>query len=100
MFASPGRRVEAMPTGRAGIRWKYGWRHELYLRRMWSFLRRQLNYFLIGFVVGFVIYLFLRYDADDILLGIVIGAVTGLALSIALFALERRFPDRGPASLD
>jgi cell division protein FtsW (lipid II flippase) len=60
---------------------------------MWSFFRRQLNYFLIGFIIAFVIYLFIRYDADDILLGVVIGAVAGVALSIGLYLLERRFPE-------
>ncbi|MCC7364735.1 MAG: hypothetical protein IT303_10210 [Dehalococcoidia bacterium] len=61
---------------------------------MWSFFRRQLNYFLIGFVVAFVIYLFIRYSADGVLLGVVIGAVSGLALSTGIFMLERRFPDK------
>ena len=63
---------------------------------MWQFLRRQLNYFLIGFVVSFVVYLFIRYDADDVLLGVVIGIGCGLALSIGLFMLERRFPNAAP----
>lgn len=67
---------------------------------MWSFLRRQLNYFLLGFVASFLVYLFIRYNANDIILGIVIGAVSGLLLSIGLFLLERRFPDRGPAAED
>lgn len=60
---------------------------------MWHFLRRQLTYFLVGFVITFVIYLFVRFNADAVLLGLVIGAVGGLALAAALFWLERRFPD-------
>jgi ABC-type lipoprotein release transport system permease subunit len=63
---------------------------------MWSALRRFANYFLIGFVVSFVIYLFIRFDADKIFLGIVIGVVCGVALAIGIGVLERRFPERTP----
>jgi len=63
---------------------------------MWTFLRRQFTYFLIGFIVTFVIYLFVRFDADQVVLGVVIGAVGGAVLAIALFLLERRFPDETP----
>ncbi|MCK9517649.1 MAG: hypothetical protein M0R74_01285 [Dehalococcoidia bacterium] len=63
---------------------------------MWSFLRRQLNYFLIGFIAGFVVYLFARYDADDIFIGVLIGIGAGLVLTAALFFLERRFPEVRP----
>ncbi len=63
---------------------------------MWTRLRRLLNYFLIGFVITFVIYLFVRYNADQIILGIVIGAVGGTALTIAIMFLERRFPEQNP----
>jgi cell division protein FtsW (lipid II flippase) len=65
---------------------------------MWSFLRRQALYFLVGFVVSFIIYLFVRFDFDKIILGVVIGAGVGLAVSIGVFMLERRFPDRSEAS--
>lgn len=64
---------------------------------MGKFLRRQLTLFLVGFVVAFVIYLFVRFDADKILLGVVIGFVAGIALCIALIVLQRRFPDETPA---
>jgi len=60
---------------------------------MWHFLRRELTYFLVGFVITFVIYLFVRFNADAVLLGLVVGAVGGLALAAGLFWLERRFPD-------
>jgi hypothetical protein len=63
---------------------------------MWSFLRRQFLYFLVGFVATFVIYLFVRFDADKVLLGVAIGAVGGIVLAIVLFALERRFPEQVP----
>jgi mannose/fructose/N-acetylgalactosamine-specific phosphotransferase system component IIC len=65
---------------------------------MWSFLRRQFLYFLIGFVLTFVIYLFVRFDADKVLLGVAIGAVGGILAAIVLFALERRFPEQTPTS--
>lgn len=57
------------------------------MRRFWGF-------FLIGFIITFVIYLFVRYDADQILLGIVIAVGGGVLLAAAIFALERRFPER------
>ncbi len=61
---------------------------------MWSFLRRQFLYFLVGFVVSFVIYLFVRFDADKVILGVGVGIIGGLVLSVLLFLLERRFPDQ------
>jgi ABC-type nitrate/sulfonate/bicarbonate transport system permease component len=64
---------------------------------MWSFLRRQFLYFLIGFVVAFIIYIFARFDSDKVLLGILISALVGLVLSGFLFYLERRFPDKTDA---
>lgn len=63
---------------------------------MWTRLRRLLNYFLIGFVITFVIYLFARYNTDEIVLGIVIGAVGGAVATIIIVLLERRFPDESP----
>lgn len=60
---------------------------------MWHFLRRQLTYFLIGFVLTFVVYLFVRFEADDVLLGLVIGAGGGILVMAGLFWLERRFPE-------
>jgi hypothetical protein len=65
---------------------------------MWQFLRRQLLYFLVGFVVTFIIYLFVRFSADAVMLGVAIGIVGGAATAIGLFALERRFPgeQKGP----
>lgn len=61
---------------------------------MRKFLRRQLTYFLIGFVVAFIIYLFVRYDADDIVLGVVISAFAGITTCAALIYLDRKFPDQ------
>jgi len=60
---------------------------------MRRFVRRQLTYFLIGFVITFVGYLFVRFDADKVILGVVIGAGGGIALGMALGWLEHKFPD-------
>ena len=64
---------------------------------MRKFFRKQLTYFLIGFVIAFVIYLFVRYNADQIILGVVIGAGGGVGVSAVMWYLERRFPDDEPA---
>jgi cell division protein FtsW (lipid II flippase) len=61
---------------------------------MWSFLRRRLLWFLIGFVIAFLVYLFIRYNVDQIVLGMVIAAGGGLGLTVVIFYLERRFPDK------
>ncbi len=63
---------------------------------MRKFFRKQLTYFLIGFVIAFVIYLFVRYNADAILLGVVIGAGGGLGVCAVMAYLSRRFPDDDP----
>ncbi len=60
---------------------------------MGRFFRRQLTYFLIGFVIAFVIYLFVRFNADQIILGVVIGAGAGVGLCVGIALLERRFQD-------
>jgi mannose/fructose/N-acetylgalactosamine-specific phosphotransferase system component IIC len=64
------------------------------LEAMWIALRRYTNYFLVGFVVAFLIYLFVRYDADEIIVGIVISACVGILLCLVIFILERRFPEQ------
>ncbi len=60
---------------------------------MRRFFRKQLTYFLIGFTVAFILYLFIRFDANDVILGVVIGAATGIVLCLAIAIMERRFPD-------
>ena len=52
-----------------------------------------LALFLTGFIITFLIYLFIRYNVDSIILGAVIGAVGGAALVAAAMYLDRRFPD-------
>jgi len=61
---------------------------------MWTALRRFWQYFLIGFIVTFLIYLFVRYDADEIILGVFIAVAGGVVLAAVIFLLERRFPER------
>lgn len=59
-----------------------------------TFLRRQLLYFLVGFLIAFIIYLFVRFDPDEVLLGVVISAVVGVVVSGVFVFLHRRFPDQ------
>jgi hypothetical protein len=62
---------------------------------MWTTLQQFWRYFSIGFIIAFVIYLFVRWDADQVILGMVISAVVGLALGIALLFLQHRYPEPG-----
>ncbi|GIW13848.1 MAG: hypothetical protein KatS3mg062_1287 [Tepidiforma sp.] len=54
-------------------------------------LRPYLNAFLLGFVVTFVIFLFVRFNASDVVLGLVIGAVGGGAALALYIYLNRKF---------
>ncbi len=60
---------------------------------MWTFLRRESRFFTIGFIVTFIVTLFIRFDPTDVLTSIAIGAAGGLILAIVLWYLERKFPD-------
>lgn len=60
---------------------------------MFHFLRRYTTFFLWGFVITFLVYLFVRFDADKIVTGAVIAAVGGLIVGVAVFMLERRYPE-------
>lgn len=64
---------------------------------MWTFFHRAWRFFSIGFIVGLIVSLFILVDTDDLLLSIGIGAATGVVLTVAIFALERRFPDEPQA---
>jgi len=66
---------------------------------MWATLRRFWHFFLVGFIVTFVVYVFVRLDKDKILLGLLLAVVVGLVLSIGLALLERRFPDHTPPQI-
>ncbi len=50
---------------------------------------------MVGFIVSFVIYLFIKIGANDVLWGLAVGAGGGLVVSIAFFLLERKFPESG-----
>jgi hypothetical protein len=63
---------------------------------MYHFLRKQLTIFLLGFVVAFVVYLFVQFDVNKVVLGLVISAAVGVILVIALYFLERQFPEQIP----
>lgn len=50
-------------------------------------LRRYTNVALLGFIATFVVFLFVRFDADEVVLGIVISLAGGaVALAIFIFA--------------
>ena len=54
-------------------------------------LRPYVNAFLLGFIVTFIAFLFLRFNASDVVLGVVIGAMGG-ALALVLYGyLNRKF---------
>lgn len=58
---------------------------------MQKFFRRQLTIFLVGFVIAFVIYLFIRFSADTVLLGVVIGAAVGIGTCFAVAFVNRKY---------
>ncbi len=58
---------------------------------MFRALRRYLNAALIGFIITFVIYLFVRFDPDKILLGIVISLIGAAGSLVAYVYLDRKF---------
>lgn len=55
-----------------------------------------VQFFLIGFIITFLIYLFIKFGADDVLLGVLIGLGGGLAACIIVAFLEKRFPEQTP----
>ena len=65
---------------------------------MYQFFRKQLTIFLVGFVVAFIIYLFVRFDVDKVVLGVVIAAVVGVVGNIGLYFLEKQFPEQVPGT--
>ncbi len=65
---------------------------------MWRTIRQATLYFLVGFTVAFLIYLFIRFDPGRVLVGIAIGAGAGVVLAAVMLWLEHRYPDR-PASV-
>ena len=63
------------------------------MRTLMLRVRQQAAYFLAGFVIAFIIYLLIRYDFDDIILGAVIGVGGGIAVLVVANMLNKRFPD-------
>lgn len=61
---------------------------------MMHFIRRRLLWFLIGFVAAFLVYLFIKFDANEIFEGLSIAVAVGFGVSVLVFFLERRFPDK------
>lgn len=64
---------------------------------MGRFVRKQALFFMIGFVVVFVIYLFIQFDSDDVIKGIFISLLGGAAGAVGFNILERRVGNDTPA---
>ena len=63
-------------------------------------LRRYLNVALIGFIITFVAYLFIRFDPDKVVLGVVI-ALVGAAVALTLYVwADRKFGGGEPELYD
>jgi hypothetical protein len=60
---------------------------------MWSFIRHEATYFLVGFILTSVVYLKFKLSWNEVVVGLAIGAVGGLVVAGGIFWLERRFPD-------
>ena len=60
---------------------------------MWTFLRRQVRIFMIGFIVASIVTLFIVAERNEILWTVIVGAAGGAGLVVVLYFLERRFPD-------
>lgn len=65
---------------------------------MMAWIRREALYVLSGFVVTFLIYLFIVFDADKVTRGMGIGLLGGAGVAILIFVLERWIPGRGDKS--
>lgn len=65
---------------------------------MFAWIRREALYVLSGFVVTFLIYLYIVFDADEVTRGLGIGLLGGAGVAILIFVLERWVPGRGDKS--
>jgi VanZ family protein len=61
---------------------------------VWNRIRHATLYFLLGFTVAFVIYLFIRFNADQVLVGMALGSAVGVLVAALLLWLEYRYPDQ------
>ncbi len=67
---------------------------------MFAALRRYLNAILIGFIITFVIYLFVRFDPDKIITGIVISLVGGAVALVLYVFLDKKLSPGEPVLYD
>ncbi|MGE0599706.1 MAG: hypothetical protein AB7J35_11455 [Dehalococcoidia bacterium] len=67
---------------------------------MFAALRRYLNAILIGFIITFVLYLFIRFDPDKIITGIVISLVGGAVALVLYVYLDKKFAPAEPELYD
>ncbi len=67
---------------------------------MFHALRRYLNAAFIGFIVTFVIYLFVRFDPDKVVLGIVISLVGAAVTLIVYIYLDKKLGGKDPDLYD
>ena len=67
---------------------------------MFKALRRYLNAALIGFIITFVVYLFVRFDPDKVVLGIVISLVGASVTLIGYIYLDRKLGGGEPELYD
>lgn len=61
---------------------------------MWSFLHRQFTYFSWGFAVALAACIAYAVGVSDLVKYGIISAVAGVLVSVGIFVLERRFPER------
>jgi len=54
-------------------------------------LRPYVNAFFLGFIATFIAFLFVRFNASDVVLGVVIGAVGGVLALVGYGYLNRKF---------
>jgi hypothetical protein len=66
------------------------------MRAMRSFFRRQTTYFVWGFAIALVITIAVDRGLDTLVRYFLIAAAAGVVVSVAIYFLERRFPDRDP----
>lgn len=60
---------------------------------MWAFLRKQTFYFLWGFAISLAVIVAWKVGVSDLINYAVISAVVGVVVSLAIFFLERLWPD-------
>jgi len=59
---------------------------------MLGFIKKQALYVLSGFIVTFAVYLFLRFDTDKVLIGLLVGLAGGVGVGVVLFSWNAGSP--------